>query len=61
MTSFRVMRDPPGASHFAKFIPVREHINSLRGDDLRRDTMHAQMDARLGRIDSRLNLNDPQH
>jgi len=39
-------------------IRVREEINSLRGDDLRRETLQAQMDHRLDRIETRLNLSD---
>lgn len=49
------------ADHTRQFIRVREDINSLRGDDLRRETMQAQIDARLERIESRLNLNDAPH
>lgn len=37
-------------------IRVREDINGLRGDDLRRETMQAQMDQRLQRIENRLIL-----
>lgn len=37
-------------------IRVREDINGLRGDDLRRETMQAQMDQRLHRIENRLIL-----
>ncbi|MGK2871790.1 MAG: hypothetical protein ACSLFL_06005 [Alphaproteobacteria bacterium] len=39
-------------------IRVREEINALRGDDLRRETLQAQMDHRLERIETRLNLSD---
>jgi len=46
--------------HSRQFIRVREDINSLRGDDLRRETLQAQMDTRLQRIESRLNLNDAE-
>lgn len=41
-----------------QLIRIREDINSLRGDDLRRETMQAQMDTRLQRIENRLNLSD---
>jgi hypothetical protein len=46
------------AEHSRQFIRVREDINSLRGDDLRREAMQAQMDVRLERIETRLNLHD---
>jgi hypothetical protein len=56
------------ADHGRQFIRVREDINSLRGDihglhsdDLRRETIQAQMNARLERIENRLNLNDTPH
>jgi hypothetical protein len=44
--------------HSRQFIKVREDINNLRGDDLRRETLQAQMDVRLERIENRLNLKD---
>lgn len=51
--------------HTRQFIRVREDINSvredingLRGDDLRRETVQANMDARLQRIEARLSLSD---
>jgi hypothetical protein len=37
---------------------VRDDINGLRGDDLRIETMQTSMDARLERIERRLNLTD---
>ena len=46
------------AEHTQQFIRVREDIHGLRGDDLRRETMQAQMDVRLERIESRLGLRD---
>ena len=56
------------ADHSRQFIRVREDINSLRGDihglhsdDLRRERMQEKMDVRLERIETRLNLSDPQH
>jgi hypothetical protein len=39
---------------------VRQDINNLRGDDLRHETMQAQMDMRLDRIETRLNLHDAE-
>ena len=39
-------------------IRLREEVNGLRGDDLRRETLQTQMDNRLERIEVRLNLND---
>jgi hypothetical protein len=48
------------ADHSRQFIQVRQDINSLRGDDLRRETMQAQMDMRLDRIETRLNLHDAE-
>ena len=46
------------ADHTRQFIRVREDINSLRGDDLRRESLQTQMDVRLQRIENRLNLSD---
>lgn len=46
------------ADHSTQFVRVRQDINNLRGDDLRRETLQAQMDVRLERIEIRLNLND---
>lgn len=43
-----------------QLIRVREDINSLRADDLRRETLQAQMDARLQHIEARLNLSDAE-
>jgi hypothetical protein len=39
---------------------IREEINNLRSDDLRRETVQAQMDLRLERIETRLNLHDAE-
>ncbi|CAM9503284.1 unnamed protein product, partial [Phaeothamnion confervicola] len=41
-----------------QFIRVREELNGLRGDDIRREVLQAQMDHRLERIEKRLNLSD---
>jgi hypothetical protein len=49
------------ADHSRQFIGLRQAINDLRGNDLRREQMQAQMDVRLERIEARLSLNDPQH
>jgi hypothetical protein len=46
--------------HSRPLIRVREDINSLRGDDLRRETLQAQMDTRLERIEARLDLHDAE-
>jgi hypothetical protein len=43
-----------------QLIQVRQDINNLRSDDLRRETMQAQMDMRLDRIENRLNLHDAE-
>jgi hypothetical protein len=48
------------ADHSRQFIRVREDINNLRSDDLRRETLQAQMDTRLERIETRLNLHDAE-
>ncbi|MGC2659932.1 MAG: hypothetical protein WA324_18395 [Bryobacteraceae bacterium] len=48
------------ADHSRQFIRIREDINGLRGDDLRRETMQAQIDTRLDRIEARLNLSDAE-
>lgn len=39
-------------------IRLREELNALRGDDIRREVLQAQMDHRLERIEKRLNLSD---
>ena len=39
-------------------IRVREELNGLRGDDIRREVLQAQMDHRLERIEKRLSLSD---
>jgi hypothetical protein len=44
------------ADHTRQFIRVREDINNLRGDDVRRESLQAQMNVRLQRIEMRLNL-----
>ena len=44
--------------HGHQLIRVREEINTLRGDDLRRESIQAQMDHRLERIERRLSLSD---
>lgn len=44
------------AGHTRQLIRVREDINGLRMDDLRRETMQVQMDIRLQRIEKRLDL-----
>ena len=41
-----------------QLIRIRKEINSLRGDDLRREALQAQMDVRLDRIEHRINLTD---
>jgi len=46
------------SDHGHQFIRIREEINALRGDDLRRESMQAQMDHRLERIEHRLQLTD---
>jgi hypothetical protein len=48
------------ADHSRQFIKVRQDINNLRGDDLRRETLQAQIDMRLDRIETRLNLHDAE-
>lgn len=46
------------ADHKHQLIRIREELNGLRGDDLRREVVQAQMDTRLERIEKRLNLSD---
>jgi hypothetical protein len=46
------------ADHTRQMLRMREDINNLRSDDLRRETMQAQIDIRLDRIEGRLNLHD---
>ena len=47
--------------HTRQLIGIRQDINNLRGDDLRRETIQTQMDVRLERIENRLNLGDTAH
>ena len=44
--------------HTRQLIQIREDINRLRGDDLRRESVQLHMDQRLDRIEARLNLAD---
>jgi hypothetical protein len=44
----------------AQLIRVRQDINSVQSDDLRRERVQAQMDVRLERIEARLNIHDPE-
>lgn len=44
--------------HTRQFIRIREELNGLRGDDIRREVLQAQMDHRLERIEKRLNLSE---
>ena len=44
--------------HTHQLIRVREELNGLRGDDIRREVLQAQMDHRLERIEKRLSLSD---
>lgn len=46
------------ADHTRQLIRIREDINALRGDDLRRESIQAQMDTRLQRIETRLDLSE---
>lgn len=46
------------ADHTHHLLRLREDVNNLRSDDLRRETLQAQMDVRLERIETRLNLTD---
>jgi hypothetical protein len=46
------------SDHTHQLIRVREEINALRSDDLRRESLQAQMDTRLQRIENRLHLTD---
>lgn len=46
------------ADHTRQLLRVREDINNLRSDDLRREAMQAQMDVRLERIETRMNISD---
>lgn len=44
----------------AQLIRVRQDINRVESDDLRRERVQAQMDLRLERIETRLNLHSPE-
>lgn len=44
--------------HTRQVIRIREEINGLRPDDLRRENLQAQMDVRLDRIEARLDTHD---
>ena len=46
------------ADHGRQLLRLREDVNNLRGDDLRREGMQAQMAVRLERIETRLSLSD---
>jgi hypothetical protein len=46
------------ADHTHHLLRLREDVNNLRVDDLRRENLQAQMDVRLERIEARLNLSD---
>jgi hypothetical protein len=46
------------ADHGHQLIRLREELNSLRGDDIRREAIQAQMDMRLERIEIHLDLRD---
>ena len=46
------------ADHTHQLIRVREGINALRGDPLRRESLQTQRDTRLQWIENRLNLTD---
>lgn len=46
------------ADHTRQLLRIRDDINNLRSDDLRIETMQTSMDARLERIERRLNLSD---
>lgn len=46
------------ADHTRQLIRIREEINGLRSDDLRRENLQAQMDVRLDRIEARLEIHD---
>jgi hypothetical protein len=46
------------ADHTRQLLRIREDINNLRSDDLRREAMQAQMDVRLERIETRINIHD---
>jgi hypothetical protein len=48
------------ADHTRQLLRIREDINNLRSDDLRRETVQVQMDLRLERIETRLNLHDAE-
>ena len=44
--------------HTRQLIKIREDINNLRSDDLRREALQAQIDLRLDRIEARLDLHE---
>ena len=46
------------ADHTRQLIRIREEINGLRSDDLRRENLQAQIDVRLDRIEARLEIHD---
>jgi hypothetical protein len=48
------------ADHTRQLLRIREDINNLRSDDLRRETVQVQMDLRLERMETRLNLHDAE-
>jgi hypothetical protein len=46
------------SDHTHALLRIREDVNNLRADDLRREGLQAQVDVRLGRIETRLGLHD---
>jgi hypothetical protein len=59
----RVAPLPTSTSSTGPHLPgscIREDINNLRSDDLRRETVQVQMDLHLERIETRLNLHDAE-
>lgn len=44
--------------HTRQFVRIREELNGLRSDDLRREVLQAQMDSRLQRIEAHRDLTD---
>jgi hypothetical protein len=47
--------------HTRQFIGLREQLHTMDGNHLRQERLMATLETRIERIESRLNLNDPQH
>jgi len=47
--------------HTRQFIALREQLHTMDGNALRQERLMATLESRIERIETRLNINDPQH